>query len=181
MLGETCVGKTSLIQRYNSDTFSLQHITTLGIDFVTKEVTRDDKELITARIWDTAGQEKFRTVTKSFYKQADGILLVFDLTDQESFDKLHLWVNNIREVAGQEVIKFLVGNKLDLTESREIETENAMKIAAEYNMKYYETSAKQKTGVNEVFSDIINEICDRKKYTKNCILEKIDPTKKSCC
>ena len=149
--------------RYHDDTFTSQHLTTLGIDFITKEIAKGDKEVVIAKIWDTAGQEKFRTITKSFYKQADGILLVFDLTDRESFDKLHSWVTNIYETAEANVVKFLVGNKLDLTESRVVDREEAMKVASEYDMKYFETSAKHKIAVSEVFAELIEDVCKQNK------------------
>ncbi len=147
------------------------HLTTLGIDFITKEVPKSDSETIIAKIWDTAGQEKFRTITKSFYKQANGILLVFDLTDRESFDKLHSWVSNINETAEEDVVKYLVGNKLDLAESRVVNREEALKIAAEYGMRYYETSAKHKINVNEVFGELIDEVC--KKTTEKVLHSKV--------
>lgn len=161
MLGESHVGKTALVRRYHDDTFTSQHITTLGIDFITKEVHKSESETIIAKIWDTAGQEKFRTITKSFYKQANGILLVFDLTDRESFDKLHSWVSNINETAEEDVVKFLVGNKLDIAESRAVNREEALKIASEYDMRYFETSAKYKINVHEVFSELIEDVSKR--------------------
>ncbi len=174
---------TPIFRRYHDDTFTSQHLTTLGIDFITKEIPKSPNEVVIAKIWDTAGQEKFRTITKSFYKQADGILLVFDLTDRESFDKLHSWVNNIYETAEEGVVKFLVGNKLDLAESRVVDREEAMKVANEYDMRYYETSAKHKVGVNEVFSDLIEDVCKQTRgRDRNCkILAAPAPRGWLCC
>ena len=134
-----------------------------------------------ARIWDTAGQEKFRTMAKSFYQQADGAILVFDLTDEKSFDKLHSWAKNIREVASESIIKYLVGNKLDLTEDRVVDYEEAMKVAREYDMKYYETSAKQKVNVIEIFEDIINEAYESGNYKSSKISDNPESRSRTCC
>eukprot|EP00826_Nyctotherus_ovalis_P005051 TRINITY_DN11130_c0_g2_i1.p3 TRINITY_DN11130_c0_g2~~TRINITY_DN11130_c0_g2_i1.p3 ORF type:complete len:121 (-),score=23.11 TRINITY_DN11130_c0_g2_i1:186-548(-) len=120
-------------------------------------------------------------MAKSFYQQADGVVLVFDLTDKKSFDRLHIWAKSIREAASKDVIKFLVGNKLDLTEDRVVDHEEAMKVASEYDMKYYETSAKQKVNVVEVFEDMINEAYENGNYKSSKILERLKTTSKSCC
>eukprot|EP00826_Nyctotherus_ovalis_P035378 TRINITY_DN3037_c0_g1_i19.p1 TRINITY_DN3037_c0_g1~~TRINITY_DN3037_c0_g1_i19.p1 ORF type:complete len:200 (+),score=38.87 TRINITY_DN3037_c0_g1_i19:189-788(+) len=181
MLGETHVGKTSLVKRYDNDTFTLQHLTTLGVDFISKEVANTDTQLITAKIWDTAGQERFRTVAKSFYQQADGVLLVFDLTNEKSFDKLHCWTRSICEVANEGVVKYLVGNKVDLTEDRVIEQEEVMKVAAEYGMKYCETSAKRKINVTEVFEDIIKDAHEHRRRRGSKMLENLKAKSRACC
>ena len=183
MLGESQVGKTALVKRYHDDTFTSQHLTTLGIDFITKEIKRSETETLIVKIWDTAGQEKFRTITKSFYKLADGILLVFDLTDSESFNKLHSWLSNISETANEDVIKFMVGNKLDLAELRAVDREKGMELASEYEMKYYETSAKHKIGVEEAFSDLIEEVYNhlKEKHRNSKVLEARPSRDWGCC
>eukprot|EP00826_Nyctotherus_ovalis_P060029 TRINITY_DN8397_c0_g1_i11.p1 TRINITY_DN8397_c0_g1~~TRINITY_DN8397_c0_g1_i11.p1 ORF type:complete len:198 (+),score=60.46 TRINITY_DN8397_c0_g1_i11:91-684(+) len=183
MLGESRVGKTALVKRYHDDTFTSHHLTTLGIDFIRKEIKRSATESVVVKIWDTAGQEKFRTITKSFYQQADGILLVFDLTDSKSFMKLNSWVATINETAGEGVIKFIVGNKLDLAELRVVDREEAMRTAGEYESKYYETSAKQNVGVEEVFSDLIEEVYNhlKDKNRNSKMLEPQSVGSWACC
>ena len=183
MLGESCVGKTALVKRYHDNIFTSQHLTTLGIDFIKKEIKCSLTESIIVKIWDTAGQEKFRTITKSLYKQADGILLVFDLTDNESFIKLHSWIATINETAEEGTIKYIVGNKLDLAELRVVDREEAMRVAGEYEIKYYETSAKQRIGVEEVFSDIIQEVYNhsKEKNENSKKLERRAVRSWSCC
>ena len=191
MIGESCVGKTSLVKwynlliiiSYNDDEFPLKHIITLGIDFVLKEFVKPNNEIVYAKIWDTGGQERFLTITKSFYQRADGILLVFDLTNETTFHKVSSWINAIEESASPNVIKFLVGNKVDLTELRVVETEDAKRLSESFQMKYYETSARNKSGVCEVFHDIIEEVCDHfvKKNLAGEVLKSESHSKTHCC
>eukprot|EP00829_Urostomides_striatus_P009350 TRINITY_DN204_c0_g1_i3.p1 TRINITY_DN204_c0_g1~~TRINITY_DN204_c0_g1_i3.p1 ORF type:complete len:145 (+),score=37.68 TRINITY_DN204_c0_g1_i3:166-600(+) len=121
-LGDGKVGKTSLLKRYNEDAFTTHHLTTIGIDFITKDIKLGN-ENISVKIWDTAGQERFRTITHTFYKQAQGVLLVFDVTDKTSYENLHTWVNSISEHADQGIIKYLIANKIDLASERVVSTE----------------------------------------------------------
>lgn len=111
-----------------------------------------------AKIWDTAGQERFRTITHTFYKQAEGVLLVFDVTDRMSYENLHAWVNSIHEHADERIIKYLVANKIDLTEERKVTKEEGQKLANQYKMKYFETSAKDNTNVTESVESLVKEI-----------------------
>jgi len=163
-LGDGKVGKTSLLRRYHEDAFTNHHLVTIGIDFITKEVNLQN-EVVLAKIWDTAGQERFRTITHSFYKQAEGILLVFDVTDRVSFDSIHSWVSSIHEHSDEKVIKYLVANKIDMTDSRKISKEEGQKMADQYKMKYIETSAKENLNVKEAIESLVKEI--RNKQGKN--------------
>ena len=156
-LGDGKVGKTSILKRYNDDTFTSHHLTTIGIDFITKDVTIDN-EKVSVKIWDTAGQERFRTITHTFYKQAEGVLLVYDVTDRTSYENLHNWVNSIHEHADEKIIKYLIGNKIDLTEERKVTKEEGQKMANQYNMKYFETSAKSNTNVTESIEGLAKDI-----------------------
>jgi len=170
MFGESAVGKTTLIMRYfykklfieqkdryDKDIFSNQHFTTLGSEFVLKKLTVENNEII-LKIWDTAGQERFMTITKSFYKQAHGIFLVFDVTNQDSFLKLDNWIHNIEENANSEIPKFLIANKIDLTADRLIAKEMGEIYAKKHQLKYIETSAKTNTGINEMFYEMASQI-----------------------
>ena len=120
-------------------------------------------------------------MAKAFYQKADGVMLIFDLTDEGSFNTLHCWSKSISEVAKEGVIKFLIGNKLDLTEERIIEQDEAMKVASEYDMKYFETSAKHKTNVVEVFEEMINEAYEHSKSRSSKILDNLKTRSRSCC
>eukprot|EP00829_Urostomides_striatus_P009490 TRINITY_DN2079_c0_g1_i1.p1 TRINITY_DN2079_c0_g1~~TRINITY_DN2079_c0_g1_i1.p1 ORF type:complete len:217 (+),score=69.20 TRINITY_DN2079_c0_g1_i1:65-715(+) len=155
--------------RYNEDAFTTHHLTTIGIDFITKEV-KIGNENVSVKIWDTAGQERFRTITHTFYKQAQGVLLVFDVTDKQSYENLHTWVNSISEHADQGIIKYLIANKIDLTSERVVTQEEGQKMAKQYNMKYFETSAKNNVNVTESIESIAKEVYE------NCTLKE-DPNK----
>ncbi len=156
-LGDGKVGKTSLLKRYNEDAFTSHHLTTIGIDFITKDV-KIGNDQVTVKIWDTAGQERFRTITHTFYKQAEGVLLVFDVTDRMSYENLHTWVNSIHEHADEKIIKYLIANKIDLTEERKVTKEEGQKMANQYKMKYFETSAKANINVTDAIEGLAKEI-----------------------
>ena len=156
-LGNSKVGKTSILKRYDDDKMPLAYLTTLGVDLITKRLKFDNED-ITLKIWDTAGQERFRTITHSFYKQAEGVLLVYDVTDRESFESLTGWVKTIQEHSDADIIKYLVANKIDLVEGRKVDKEEGKAIADKYKMKYYETSARNNINVKEVVEDLAHEI-----------------------
>ena len=156
IIGESGVGKTALLVRYTDDSFSQNHINTIGIDFKIKVLDMEGKH-IKLQIWDTAGQERFRTITKTYYKGAQGIILTFDVTDQDSFKNIGNWIKQIEANAQNSAIKVLVGNKCDKPD-RVVTPEEGNKLAADYNMKYLETSAKANQNVTEVFEYVTSEI-----------------------
>eukprot|EP00127_Corallochytrium_limacisporum_P002525 Clim_evm82s128 gene=Clim_evmTU82s128 len=160
LIGDSGVGKSSLIIRFSDDTFSPSYITTIGIDFKVKTVEVEGKR-IKLQIWDTAGQERFRTITTAYYRGAMGILLVYDVTKEKSFDNIKNWVRNIEQHASKDVEKVLIGNKLDCVEERVISEEKGKALAAEYDLKYFETSAKVSTNVNEAFHAVVLDIKHR--------------------
>ena len=127
------VGKTSIIQNYIRKTISSAYKPTIGADFFSKKleiVSGDDTLSVTLQVWDTAGQERFRTLTLSFYKQAQGVIVTFDVTNQASFKSVKLWLESIYEHAEDNVAKILVGNKVDMVNERKISEEDAKKMAA---------------------------------------------------
>ena len=136
---------------------------TLGLDFVNKTYKPKgwDKEMA-VKIWDTAGQERFRTLTQSFYKQAQGIIITFDVTNEESFRNVHVWMESISKhgVPGVEMI--MVGNKCDLKSDRKISEPEARQFAKENNMNYYDVSAKANLNIDEVFQDLMEQVAKRK-------------------
>ena len=121
----------------------------LGIDFKIKIINLEDK-LIKLQIWDTAGQERFRTITKTYYKGANGIILTYDVTDENSFKNIRTWVKQIEQNAQSTVCKVLVGNKCD-REDRKVTLEDGQKLSKEFNMIFFETSAKTYYNVSETF------------------------------
>eukprot|EP00597_Dinobryon_sp_UTEXLB2267_P003274 CAMPEP_0170075736 /NCGR_PEP_ID=MMETSP0019_2-20121128/12830_1 /TAXON_ID=98059 /ORGANISM="Dinobryon sp., Strain UTEXLB2267" /LENGTH=205 /DNA_ID=CAMNT_0010286917 /DNA_START=126 /DNA_END=743 /DNA_ORIENTATION=+ len=160
MIGDSGVGKTCLLLRYANDSFSPTFITTIGIDFKIKNIQLDGKR-IKLQIWDTAGQERFRTITTSYFRGAQGILLVYDVTDRNSFISIRNWVAQIQVHADVNVNKILIGNKCDVAEQRVITYEEGESLAKEYNIHFYETSAKQDMNVEKSFITIATDVKNR--------------------
>jgi Ras-related protein Rab-8A len=155
------VGKSCLLLRFSDDTFTTSFITTIGIDFKIRTVELDGKR-IKLQIWDTAGQERFRTITTAYYRGAMGILLVYDVTDESSFNNIRNWMKNIEQHASDNVNKILVGNKADMDESkRAVPTAKGQALADEYGIKFFETSAKTNLNVENVFMSIAKDIKQR--------------------
>lgn len=160
MIGDSGVGKTCLLLRYANDSFSPTFITTIGIDFKIKNIQLDGKR-IKLQIWDTAGQERFRTITTSYFRGAQGILLVYDVTDRNSFISIRNWVAQIQMHADVNVNKILIGNKCDVADQRAISYEEGEALAKEYNIHFYETSAKQDLNVEKSFITIATDVKNR--------------------
>ena len=160
MIGDSGVGKTCLLLRYANDSFSPTFITTIGIDFKIKNIQLDGKR-IKLQIWDTAGQERFRIITTSYFRGAQGILLVYDVTDRNSFISIRNWVQQIQMHADVNVNKILIGNKCDAQEQRAISLEEGEALAKEYSIHFFETSAKQDLNVEKSFITIATDVKNR--------------------
>ncbi|KAG2427245.1 hypothetical protein HYH02_014649 [Chlamydomonas schloesseri] len=140
--------------------FTSSFITTIGIDFKIKKVDVEGK-LVKLQIWDTAGQERFRTITSAYYRGAQGILLVYDITDEASFNNVRNWMRNIEQHASDNVNKILVGNKLDLAEKRVVAEARGRALADEYGFRFFETSAKDNVAVEEAFLSVAKDVLHR--------------------
>ena len=127
------------------------------MDYILKKHKKGDSEF-DVKIWDTAGQERFRTITYQFYRNAEGIIITFDLTKQETFDGVKTWINSIYKLSDPSVPKVLVGNKLDLEGERVIGKSEAQKIAQEHGMEYFETSAKMNSNITEMVEHIVDKV-----------------------
>lgn len=161
LIGDSGVGKSCLLLRFSDDSFTTSFITTIGIDFKIRTIELDGKR-IKLQIWDTAGQERFRTITTAYYRGAMGILLVYDVTDESSFNNIRNWIRNIEQHASDNVNKILVGNKADMDESkRAVPTSQGQALADEYGIKFFETSAKTNFNVEQVFFSIARDIKQR--------------------
>ncbi|CAK9104258.1 Ras-related protein RABE1a (AtRABE1a) (Ras-related protein Rab8B) (AtRab8B) [Durusdinium trenchii] len=162
MIGDSGVGKTCLLLRYANDSFSPTFLTTIGIDFKIKTITLDEK-VIKLQIWDTAGQERFRTITTSYFRGAQGILLVYDVTDRGSFENISNWVAQIQNHAENNISKVLIGNKCDVDPSeRQVTLEEGKKLAEEFGIEhFFEASAKKNTNVTEAFESVAKHVKDR--------------------
>jgi len=156
LLGDTGVGKSCLLLRFAEDTFTNSFISTIGIDFKVKTVNVDGVRT-KLQIYDTAGQERFRTITAAYYRGAQGVMLVYDVTDARSFGNIRTWVNGMTEEA-ENACKILVANKCDLEEQRVISTAAGEKLADEYGFSFIEVSAKNKVNVDESFTQLVRDI-----------------------
>ncbi|KAG6971489.1 hypothetical protein JG687_00001982, partial [Phytophthora cactorum] len=155
------VGKSCVLLRYSDDSFTTSFITTIGIDFKVKTIDVDGKR-IKLQIWDTAGQERFRTITTAYYRGAMGILLVYDVTDDHSFQNIRNWMTQIRQNASSNVNKILIGNKCDVDPSeRAVTTKQGQDLADEFGIKFFETSAKSNKNIDEAFRSIAVDIQKR--------------------
>ena len=157
LLGNSNVGKSSLFLRFVDDIWNDTFVPTIGVDFKIKTLEIDNKK-IKMQIWDTAGQERFKNIISSYYKGAHGILLLFDVTDKESFKNLSNWLIEIEKNASKNVLKVLIGNKTDLEDKRVITYNQGKQFADTYGLKYIETSAKKNMNVTEAFETLGREI-----------------------
>merc|ERR1711998_5037 len=190
LIGDSGVGKSCLLCRYSDDVFNSNFITTIGIDFKIRTIELDGKK-IKLQIWDTAGQERFRTITQAYYRGAMGILLVYDVTDEKSFQNIRSWMRNIEQHANTEVVKVLLGNKCDMKNKRAVTQEEGENLAKEYEIEFFETSAKDKINVDQAFTRMAKLIKDKRKdddptarpADNNINLNNTVPPKKSggCC
>ena len=160
LLGNSEVGKTSLIRRYTNGLFKEEYISTIGIDYDSKKEIIDDIN-VQVKLWDTAGQERFRAITPNNLRNAEGIMLVFDITNSDSFNDLKDWLESIKTHFGEKNISIpiiIVGNKIDLEDKRDVEKDDANKFAQENNYKYFETSAKTGEGVDNAVRELVRQI-----------------------
>ena len=160
-IGESGVGKTCILRRFVENKFLKNHLATIGIDFKTKTLNINNQE-IKLKIWDTAGQERFRNITTQYYKGADGIVLVYDVTDEASYEKIKDWMDQILSNTQQEEIGLvLLGNKCDM-EPRNVTEDQGKKMAEELKISYFETSALTGQGIKEAFEQLTRDIMKKK-------------------
>jgi Ras-related protein Rab-8A len=182
-IGESGVGKTCILRRFVEDKFLKNHLATIGIDFKTKTLNINNQE-IKLKIWDTAGQERFRNITTQYYKGADGIVLVYDVTDEASFDKIKDWMDQILSNTNKdEICLILLGNKCDI-EKRSISYEQGKTLANELQVNFFETSAQTGQNIKEAFETLTADIMKKKKIggdNNNIDLKKNKKKKDSDC
>ena len=179
LLGNSNVGKSSLFLRFVDDIWNDTFVPTIGVDFKIKTFDIDEKK-IKMQIWDTAGQERFKNIIASYYRGAHGILLIYDVTDKDSFKNLNNWLIEIEKNASKNVLKVLIGNKSDLEDKRVITYNQGKDFADTYGLKFIETSAKKNLNVNEAFETLGRELMqasEDKKITKQKQNKKISVAK----
>eukprot|EP01111_Echinosteliopsis_oligospora_P017835 TRINITY_DN787_c0_g1_i1.p1 TRINITY_DN787_c0_g1~~TRINITY_DN787_c0_g1_i1.p1 ORF type:complete len:204 (-),score=57.43 TRINITY_DN787_c0_g1_i1:171-782(-) len=165
LIGDSGVGKSCLLLRFADDTYTESYISTIGVDFKIRTIELNGKT-IKLQIWDTAGQERFRTITSSYYRGAHGIIVVYDVTDQVSFNNVRQWLQEIDRYACENVNKLLVGNKSDLVSKKVVEEKSAAEFADGLGIPFMETSAKNSTNVEQAFIKMATEIKNRMQSTQ---------------
>jgi len=165
VIGDSGVGKSSFVVRYTDDIYINSYISTIGVDFKVNKFEINNK-IIKMQLWDTAGQERFRTITYSYYRGSHAVILVFDITNRDSFLNLNSWLNEINKYCNCDNIYItLIGNKTDLNDDRAVSFDEANKFANDNNMKYYEISTlnSEYSNINNIFYNIglhlINNNC----------------------
>ena len=165
IIGDSGVGKSSLLLRFSDNTFSQNYITTIGVDFKIRTIDIDGMR-IKLQIWDTAGQERFRTITSTYYRGTHGVIVVYDVTNGETFSNVKRWLSEI-DANCDSVQRILVGNKCEDRENRVVLEEDARRLATAIKVEYYETSAKDNLNVQEMFNAITRQVLDFKRSTGN--------------
>mmetsp|Transcript_54475 Transcript_54475/g.129845 ORF Transcript_54475/g.129845 Transcript_54475/m.129845 type:complete len:214 (+) Transcript_54475:109-750(+) len=161
LIGDSGAGKSCLLLRFADDAFSDSYITTIGVDFRFKTIPVE-KKTIKLQIWDTAGQERFRTITSAYYRGADGIIMVYDICERESFNHVDDWLNEVNRYVNESTCKILIGNKCDLESERQVSTEEARKKAEDLGIAFIETSAKDATNVEAAFTMMSAELIQKR-------------------
>ena len=184
-LGDSGVGKTNLIFRFIDDNFILNHFSTFGIDTKFKNVKLENGNQIKFKIYDTAGQERFKSISNNYIKKAQGILLMYDITNQNSFNNIKNWMETIDENVGSKMPIVLIGNKCDLNEERKISIEMGKNLAEEQRIHFFETSYKDNINIEKAFYDVAEQIIEKNKgkkvFNNNLELDKKRNKKSECC
>jgi len=157
LIGDSGVGKSCLLLRFADDTYTQSYISTIGVDFKIRTIELEGKT-VKLQIWDTAGQERFRTITSSYYRGAHGIIIVYDVTDRDSFNNVKHWIQEIDKYAADGVKKLLVGNKCDLQSKKAVSYDEAKELADSLGINFMETSAKNSHNVEQAFQMMAAEI-----------------------
>jgi len=160
-LGEQAVGKTSVITRFMYDTFDNNYQATIGIDFLSKTMYLEDRT-VRLQLWDTAGQERFRSLIPSYIRDSSGAIVVYDITSRASFLNTSKWIEDVRAERGTDVVIILVGNKTDLTDRRQVSTEEGEEKAKDLGVLFIETSAKANFNVKNLFRQLASELPSQK-------------------
>ena len=184
IIGDSTVGKTSILSRFANGTFNSNYLATVGLDNFTKDETIDNKT-VRIKIWDTAGQERYKALTKGFFRNAQGIMIVYDVTNAETFENLQIWIKSIKDHMGpdtENIPSIIIGNKVD-SEEREVKFEEAELFAKGYNYPYFETSAKTGQNIDQTIRYLVKEVINKNSGNKdnnndNIVIDNNDLKKK---
>lgn len=160
LLGDSGVGKTSFLLQYTESQFNNVFISTIGVEYKMKVFNYRNK-LVKFQIWDTAGQERFKAITRNYLRGSHGILLMYDITNDTTFDNIKQWLKQIYKAVEENVCVIVVGNKVDLEDERLVKSSDAESFCETKGYKYYECSAKTAHNVKEAFNDLSNQVCNK--------------------
>ena len=166
IIGDSTVGKTNFVYKFSEDKFSENYFASTGIELKTTSIQIDGKS-IKIQLWDTAGQEKYRAMTKNLYLKSQAIIILFDITNETSFINLKNWMSQIKESCGEDIPILLVGNKTDLEDNRVINKERAMEYANNENIEYIEVSSKTGENINKALTSLLQKILKRADSNSN--------------
>ena len=186
LLGDSSVGKTCFLKRYTDNTFQDAYLSTIGFDFKYKSITLKNGKTVKVQLWDTAGEERFRTIAKSYYRGAHGIILIYDVTNRKTFENIRKWLYQINEETSGKISILLIANKIDCVESRQVTKEEGKQMAKNNGLPIFEASAKDSTNVNESFQYLIEKISENAPKTEEHVqvtakLNTSQQKKKNCC
>mmetsp|Transcript_18071 Transcript_18071/g.31169 ORF Transcript_18071/g.31169 Transcript_18071/m.31169 type:complete len:205 (+) Transcript_18071:58-672(+) len=189
LVGDSGVGKSSLLLRFVANTFPAPQLS-VGVDFKVRTVQVNDK-VIKTQIWDPAGNERYRSITKAYYRGADAVVIVFDVTNEASFNSVGSWIKDIDEEGLEAIPKVLVGNKSDLGAVRVVSTKDAEAMAKRLGMQFFETSARTNSSVEDIFMTLVRSISSRPEVEKKSSIQlskagddrssNRTPTSSRCC
>lgn len=190
LIGDSSVGKTNILTRFTLNEFSNDLKSTIGVDFFTKKIPIDNK-VIETQIWDCAGQERYKSVSRFYFRGANGIILVYDISKRETFIHIGDWLSEIRDHSSTNII-LLIGNKSDLDFKREVSTAEGAQFAKQYSLLFLETSALNGSHINDAFMSIVSEIYNQSNHTihpqivntlpsSSVVTVVNEPNKKSTC
>ncbi len=187
LLGDSTVGKTCFLKRFTDGTFQDAYLSTIGYDFKFKNLTLKNGKEVRIQVWDTAGQERFRTISRAYYKGAHGVILMYDVTNQKTFNNIKRWLEEIKKEASNRICLLLIANKIDMKEERIVSIEDGENLAKDNDLQIIEASAKEDINVSEAFQKIAEDIVIKNSdISKNNIkLQKSNQesknAKKGCC
>ena len=158
IIGDSSVGKTNFSMRYTDKTFQEIHMTTIGLEFTYATIKLRNDKSVRLQIVDTAGQERFRAITKNFYRGANGIMVMYDVTNLKSFQNVNNWVSQIKEGSSGNPVVYLLGNKIDDVDNKKVKYEEGDELAKKLGIKFFETSAKDDKNVTESFENMAEDV-----------------------
>ncbi|CAF1005588.1 unnamed protein product, partial [Brachionus calyciflorus] len=183
-IGDSGVGKTSFVQRFCNNTFRESFSTTIGVDFQVKSIILDNR-VIALQLWDTAGQERYRSITKQYFRKADGVICMYDITSEQSFKNLRNWISSMKESASEDCVLVVIGNKTDLCpndEKRVVRNKDGAGLAAEYESLFFETSSKESKCILEAMESIARILQEKEdKQIEDVLNLRVKEKKKGCC